>query len=338
MPFSSKSDFRIMYRIILLLSFFITLSAYAQIGNRQTPAVILDTDIGPDYDDVGAMAMFHAMADRGEVRPLAVIASNKNELVIPCIDVINTWFGRPELPVGAPKGNAPDYGADQQWPEMLVAKYPHKIKKTSDAPDAVNTYRKVLEAQPDRSVTIITIGFLTNLRNLLESPPDKISALSGQDLVRQKVKELVSMAGAFPEGREYNIVTDSLAAEQVFSKWPTQIILSGFEIGNQIKTGLKLVANKGLNSPVKDVYAHAMPKSENDAQGRMSWDQTAVLVAIRGVHPYFGVKRGKIVIEGGNNTWRDDAMGQHAYLTEAMPLSQIGALIEGLMMWEGKNR
>ncbi|REA62116.1 nucleoside hydrolase [Dyadobacter luteus] len=327
-----------MYRIVLLLSVFITSSAYAQIGNRQTPAVILDTDIGPDYDDVGAMAMFHAMADRGEMRPLAVIASNKNELVIPSIDVINTWFGRPELPVGAPKGNAPDYGASQKWPEMLVAKYPHKIKNTTDAPDAVETYRKVLAAQPDNSVTIITIGFLTNLSNLLDSKPDKNSLLSGEDLVRRKVRQLVSMAGAFPEGREYNVFTDSLAAEKVFSQWPTQIILSGFEIGNQIKTGLKLVANERLDSPVKDVYVHAMPKSEGDAQGRMSWDQTAVLVAIRGVQPYFGVKRGKMIVEGGNNTWRDDAMGPHAYLTEAMPLDQVGALIEGLMMWEGKNK
>lgn len=327
-----------MYRIVLLLSLFITSSAYAQIGNRQIPAVILDTDIGPDYDDAGAMAMFHAMADRGEMRPLAVIASNKNELVVPAIDIINTWFGRPELPTGAPKGNAPDYGASQQWPEMLVAKYPHKIKSTSEAPDAVETYRKVLASQPDNSVTIVTIGFLTNLSNLLESKADKNSLLSGEDLVRRKVRQLVSMAGAFPEGREYNVFTDSLAAEKVFSQWPTQIILSGFEIGNQIKTGLKLVANERLNSPVKDIYAHAMAKSEGDAQGRMSWDQTAVLVAIRGVQPYFGVKRGKMIVEGGNNAWRDDAMGPHAYLTEAMPLDQVGALIEGLMMWEGKNK
>jgi inosine-uridine nucleoside N-ribohydrolase len=327
-----------MYKIALLLSIFISSSVQAQIGSRQSPGVILDTDIGPDYDDVGAMAMFHAMADRGELRPLAVIASNKNELVVPSIDVINTWFGRPELPVGAPKGNAPDYGASQKWPEMLVAKYPHQIKSSSEAPDAVQTYRKVLAAQPDNSVTIITIGFLTNLSNLLDSKPDKNSLLSGHDLVRRKVKELVSMAGNFPQGREYNVFTDSLSAEKVFSQWPTQIILSGFEIGNQIKTGLKLVANERLQSPVKDVYALAMPQNQGDVQGRMSWDQTAVLVAIRGVQPYFGVKRGKMIVEGGSNTWRDDAMGPHAYLTEAMPLDQVGALIEGLMMWEGKNK
>lgn len=326
-----------MYKLALLLTLFSTSFLYGQRGNQSAVSVILDTDLGPDYDDVGAIAVLHALADRGEVTPLAVVASNKNELVVPTIDVLNTWFGRPELPTGAPKGPGPSHGAPQKWPEMLVGKYPHKIKKTDDAPDAVETYRKLLASQPDRSVTIVTVGFLTNLKNLLESQPDKTSPLSGRDLVRRKVKELVSMAGAFPKGREYNVLIDSVASEAVFSKWPTQIILSGFEIGNKIKTGVKVVANERLNSPVKDVYALAMPQSKGDAEGRMSWDQTAVLVAVRGAQPYFGMKRGKMIVEGGNNTWQDDAMGSHAYLTEAMPVSQVTALIEGLMMWEGKN-
>ena len=326
-----------MYKLALLFTLFTISTVYSQIGNRQSVAVILDTDIGPDYDDVGAMAVLHALADRGEVRPLAVISSNKNELTVPSIDVINTWFGRAELPTGAPKGAGPSFGASQKWPEMLVEKYPHKIKSTSDAPDAVETYRKILASQPDRSVTIVTIGFLTNLKNLLESEPDKISPLPGTELVKRKVKELVSMAGAFPEGREYNVLTDSVASEKVFTNWPTQIILSGFEIGKQIKTGAKVIANERLNSPVKDAYALAMPLSKDDADGRMSWDQTAVLVAVRGAQPYFGMKRGKIIVEGGSNRWQDDSMGPHAYLTEAMPVSQITALIEGLMMWEGKR-
>ncbi len=326
-----------MYRITLLFILVSIIPTYAQRGGQPPVAIILDTDMGPDYDDVGALAVLHALADRKEVLPLAVIASNKNEWVVPTIDVLNTWYGRPELPTGGPKGEAPSHGAPQGWPEMLVQKYPHTIKKTEDAPDAVETYRKVLAAQPDRSVTIVTVGFLTNLKNLLESQPDKTSPLSGSDLVRRKVKELVSMAGAFPEGREYNVLVDSVASETVFSQWPTQIIFSGFEIGNKIKTGLKVVANERLNSPVKDVYAWAMPKSKGDAEGRMSWDQTAVLVAVRGPQPYFGLKRGKMIVEGGNNTWQDDSMGSHAYLTEAMPTSQVTALIEGLMMWEGKR-
>lgn len=325
-----------MNKVLLLFCLFTLSNTYAQIAGRPGNALILDTDIGPDYDDVGAMAVMHALADKGEVRPLAVIASNKNELVVPTIEILNTYFGRPELPIGAPKGKGPSYGATQKWPEMLVEKYPHKIARTSDAPDAVETYRKILAKQPDQSVTIVTVGFLTNLADLLDSAPDSYSQLSGSALVRKKVKQLVSMAGGFPKGREYNVWADSVSSAKVFSEWPTEILFSGFEIGKEIKTGKKVIANEGLKSPVKDVYAMAMPLSKGDADGRMSWDQTAVLVAIRGIQPYFGVKRGKIVLDGGNNSWQDDPMGPQAYLTPNMPVEQLTALIEGLMMWQGK--
>ncbi|GAB3926552.1 nucleoside hydrolase [Larkinella terrae] len=304
----------------------------AQQRPKKTVSIILDTDIGPDYDDVGAMAVLHALADKGEARPLAVIASNKHELVVPTIDVLNTYFGRPNLPTGVTKGPGVVDPAWQKWPEMLVATYPHKIQSSNDAPDAVTTYRRILAKQPNGSVTIVTVGFLSNMANLLDSKPDQYSKLDGKALVKQKVKELVSMAGAFPKGREFNVYKDSVASEKAFANWPTPVIFSGFEIGKQIKTGPRLVANQALKSPVKDVFALCMPKAKQDNDGRMSWDQTAVLVAIRGVEPYYGLKRGRFVINGGNNSWQDDPNGTHYYLTEKMPVAQVTEEIETLMM------
>ena len=71
--------------------------------NTKPVKIIFDTDLGPDYDDVGALAFLHAMADSGKVDILATVSSNKHDLVAPAINVINTYFGRGELPVGAPK-------------------------------------------------------------------------------------------------------------------------------------------------------------------------------------------------------------------------------------------
>ena len=65
--------------------------------------IIFDTDLGPDYDDVGALAFLHAMADSGKAEILATVTSNKHELVAPSIEIINTYFGREGLPIGAPK-------------------------------------------------------------------------------------------------------------------------------------------------------------------------------------------------------------------------------------------
>ncbi|MGM9510668.1 nucleoside hydrolase [Larkinella sp. GY13] len=306
--------------------------SFAQNRPKPPVSIILDTDIGPDYDDVGAMAVLHALADRGEARPLAVIASNKHDLVVPVIDVLNTYFGRPDLPTGVTKGPGVVDGAWQKWPEMLVATYPHKIRSSDEAPDAVATYRQLLAKQPNGSVTIVTVGFLTNMANLLDSKPDRFSKLGGKELVKQKVKELVSMAGSFPTGREFNVYRDSVASEKAFANWPTPVIFSGFEIGKEIKTGPRLVASPSLKSPVKDVFALCMPKAKQDNDGRMSWDQTAVLVAVRGVEPYYGLKRGRFLIRGGTNSWQDDPNGPHYYLTEKMPVTRVTEEIETLMM------
>ena len=63
----------------------------------QAPAgvpIILDTDIGTDVDDAGALAMLHALAGRGEARILAVMSSNRNPWSGAAIDVISTCHRR----------------------------------------------------------------------------------------------------------------------------------------------------------------------------------------------------------------------------------------------------
>lgn len=297
--------------------------------------LILDTDLGPDYDDVGAMALMHALADSGQVNILAVVSSNKDERVIPCIEVLNTYFNRPDIPVGAPKSEG---GASlttwhkTKWTEVLPARYPHKTARTSDAPDAVKVYRRVLSAQPDNSVVICTIGFFTNLKDLLLSGGDEYSPLSGRDLVAKKVKRLVSMAGLFPEGKEFNVYCDVAASRVVADQWPTEIIFSGFEIGNVIFTGKKLVQMDVEGSPVKDAYSLCL--AEGDPDGRMSWDLTAVLVAIKGYEPYYKVERGtfRVVNDEGANDWTPDGEGRDLRLIERIPAAEMAVLIENYMM------
>jgi len=296
-------------------------------------SIIFDTDLGPDYDDVGALAFLHAMADSGKVEILATVSSNKHELVVPSIDVINTYFNRPDLPVGAPKTAGVDLGSSQHWADSIVAKYPHTQLSTSEAANATTLYRKILNARPDKSVTIVTVGFLTNLNNLLKSEPDEISQLTGYELVEKKVKRLVSMAGCFPEGNEFNVFMDSTASKYVFEKWPGEIIFSGFEIGWEIRTGLRLIKSPVTDSPVKDVFRISIPLSEEDKFGRMSWDETAVLISIFGTEGFFDTVRGKIIVyPDGSNSWEDDPEGKHLYVIQKMPVPDMARFIEDRMM------
>ena len=49
-----------------------------QVAGKATP-LIFDTDMGPDYDDVGAIALLHAFADSGRIRILGTMASDRYE-------------------------------------------------------------------------------------------------------------------------------------------------------------------------------------------------------------------------------------------------------------------
>ncbi len=295
-------------------------------------SVIFDTDMGPDYDDVGAITLLHAFADSGQVRILATIASTTYPRVGPVLSVLNTYFGRPAIPIGVPKGAAVSEADRQHWSDTLVARYPHAVRSNDELPDAVTLYRRILAAQPDRSVTLITVGFFTNLANLLSSGPDAASRLTGRELVGRKVKQLVSMAGKFPTGREFNIHMDTKAAQSVAADWPTPVLFSGFEIGEKIKTGLPLVQNQAIqHSPVKDVFRISIPLDKNDAAGRMSWDQTAVLVAVKGYAPYYTLKTGRLVVQDdGSNTWQPAGSG-HAYLVAARPEAEVATQLNDLM-------
>jgi pyrimidine-specific ribonucleoside hydrolase len=302
-----------------------------QTGTKKV-SVIFDTDIGPDYDDVGAIALLHAFADSGQARILATVASNKYEGIAGVLSVFNTYFNRPDIPIGVPRGAAADMRDSQHWSDTLLANYPHNIKSNAEAQDAVGLYRKILAAEPDTSVTIVTVGFLTNMANLLASPADSLSPLSGSDLVKQKVKLLVSMAGKFPAGKEFNVFIDSTASIAALHNWPTKVIYSGFEIGSKIKTGLPLVRNESIrNSPVKDAFRIALPQSPDDSAGRMSWDETAVLVGVKGYEPYYTLRPGRIrVAPDGSNTWDSTGAGQH-YLVENVPPATVQEVIDRLM-------
>jgi len=318
--------------IVLLLAACFAMGTFAQ--KQHAPVrLIFDSDMGPDYDDVGAITIMHALADKGEVKILATMASTKYDGVAAVLNVFNTYFKRPGIPIGVPKGEALTLRDWQHWTDTVQAKYPHQLKTNDDAQDAVKLYRKILGAQPDHSVTIVTIGFLTNVSNLLNTGPDEYSNLSGADLVKKKVKLLVCMGGKFPSGYEFNVMKDAKASQNVYKNWPRPVIFSGFEIGEKIKVGLPLIHNAAIkNDPVKDVFRISIPMAKEDSVGRMSWDETAVLVAIKGYSQWYTLHKGRITVaDDGKNDWDNSGTGQ-AYLVEKVNHKVVQDLINKLIM------
>jgi inosine-uridine nucleoside N-ribohydrolase len=328
---------RLKYKFLISAVFLLLYSCQShELSPKEPVKIIFDSDMGPDYDDVGALTMLHAFADSGKAEILATMASNKYALVAPCLEVINIYYGRPHIPVGSPKTHGVNQGCSQHWADTLVANYRHNIISNAQAQDAVSLYRKILTGQPDTSVVIVTVGFLTNLNDLLLSGSDSSSPLNGNDLVFKKVKRLVSMAGKFPQGWEYNVKEDSTSSQYVFDHWPTKIVLSGFEIGAKILTGKKLV-NSNLKSPAKLAFSIAMPMSDEDKNGRKSWDQTAVLTAVLGADFAFNQVKGQMIVEpSGYNKWTNRGDGLHTYLVFKKSPNELSELIERYMMHEPK--
>lgn len=292
--------------------------------------IILDTDIGTDVDDAGALAALHALASRGEARILAVMSSNPNRWSVPAIDVINTYYGRPDIPIGASR-TGPD---DEIWYHEAVPRFPHRLAASSDAPEAVSLYRRILAAQPDNSVTIVTIGWLTNMAGLLESGPDSQSSLNGRDLVAAKVRQLVSMGGVWPNTErqgEYNFNMDRLAAHKVVEDWPGKIMFTG--LGTDVMTGGRLMAEAPPDNPVRAFYGNFL--EANKVSERSSWDQIALLYAVRGPCQYFStVTEGRCVYhEDGRCEWLPESDDKkHGYLVYKMPQAQLATVIEDLML------
>jgi pyrimidine-specific ribonucleoside hydrolase len=141
------------------------------------------------------------------------------------------------------------------------------------------------------------------------------------------------MGGRFPKGSEFNIQCDPISAKYVMDNCPVEMIFSGWEVGNAVHTGLPLIQNNKIqNSPIKEAFAIAIPMAKEDEGGRMSWDQTAVLVAIKGHESYYSVVEGRFTCrEWGENQWDSKGKG-HFYLVEKMPIPQLEAVLNALMM------
>lgn len=308
-------------------------------GINNTPKIIFDTDMGPDYDDIGAIAMLHALADNKECEILGTISCVTHPSIAPTIEIFNRYFNRPDLPIGVPAEGAPAFTAANNWNDTIINAYAPEIKNKV-YPAAVNVYRKILSEQPDNSVTIVTVGFLSNIRDLLNSGPDRYSALTGVELVSAKVKQLVCMGGEFPQGNEFNINKDASAAVETFEKWPVPILFSGFEIGSRIFTGGR-VAESGKNSPVVKGYQYNLKTYKKEAVlNRQSWDQTTVLIAVRDADKYFYVcGPGKFMVsDNGANTWNPDAGSNHYFIAHKYPYSHLEKIIEDLMLYTPPNR
>lgn len=249
-------------------------------------SVILDTDMGPDCDDVGALVTLIYYAKKYDFDILGVCNCTSNRPGMGAIDAVANYCGYPIENLG--QWEHPGFMDDpscHKYTDEIAQRFSAKYAQgTLKVAPGVDFYRRTLAAAADDSVVVIAIGMLNNLSALLDSQPDEYSPLTGTQLVQQKVHALVSMAAILPAGRECNVLNDYKAAENVFSNWPTAMYLSDFHIGWQIITGFD-AAEPQPGNPLYESY-----RLWTDGRcTNSSYDLTAVQFAVLGECEFYGL-------------------------------------------------
>jgi hypothetical protein len=289
--------------------------------------VIFDADMDSDCDDVAALGVLHALADRGEAEILATISSSTNPHTPRCMDAVNTYYKRPDVPIGAPKKGV---GRKSKYAEGVAA-LPRDLQEPRDAAEL---YLEILGRRPDKSVTIVTVGYMTNLAELLRRP-------GGKEAVEKKVKLWVCMGGNFigkPAKDDLklgnvNFTTEKEGALHAIRNWPGPILFAGREVCS-VPSGLKIGARfKELTErhPVRlgyELYFGGAAKDRHVA------DLVAVLVAVRGVGERWDVEsKGYMDLKDDLTfEWRYDRDPGQAYLLKKAPDRQIEQELEALLL------
>lgn len=162
--------------------------------------ILLDTDMLTDCDDAGALAMLRALSDLGEAKILGVVLNgvDTHGLHGAVVSAINYYFGRPDIPIGiSPRTTEQTPAKPSSYSPTIFEEYSHDGLRDAERPSAIELYRRLLTEAEDGSVTIVSIGFLSNIADLLAQE-------SGRELVARKVRGISNMGGAYPAGSEYN--------------------------------------------------------------------------------------------------------------------------------------
>lgn len=292
------------------------------VSDRQK--IIFETDIGNDVDDALALDMLYKYMDAGDIDLLAIMINKEDPYLGEYTDIMNTWYGYPEIPIGVIYNSA-----DCENDATNYAKCVSLMKREngdpmfrrsgqdySKLPESHILYRKILAQQPDNSVTIVSVGFSTNLARLLDTPADDFSPMTGKELVAKKVKILCTMAGCFndPKLYEYNIVKDIPAAKKVFTECPTPVVTSPFEVGIAINYPASSIENDFSWAPLHPMV-EAYKCYMEMPYDRPTWDLTSVLYAVEGPS-YFNISpAGKIdITDQGVSAFIPNENGDQHYL------------------------
>ncbi|MBQ3519451.1 MAG: hypothetical protein IJA31_09045 [Clostridia bacterium] len=234
---------------------------------------ILGTDWWSDCDDCMALRLLCWAHKQGYIDFKGVVINACMQYSVPSV-VSFLRLEKVDIPVGIDI-NATDFHGIGRYQKKLANRF-SDLPQNEDVLDGVTLYRKLL-AESDKKVEIAEIGFTQVLADLLDSPADEYSPLTGIELVREKCEKLWVMAGKWDNlksGKEHNFCNNQRSINggiRLCKNWPTEIVFLGFEIGFDVISGGNLK---------KEDFLHVALADNICPLGRSSWDPMLVLLAL----------------------------------------------------------
>lgn len=238
----------------------------AQPQTKPPLAVLFDSSLDGDIDQVLALAMLFGLEGRRQIRIGSLSTSRFNLRIARFIELVARFYA------GGGR-NAPAIGmstAGKQIdavPPMLDAVlqksstdgkpvYLRTLPTVNDTADAVALIRNALSAQVDRNAAIVLAGRPTNLIALTMIPEARAWAA-------RKASVLAIAAGRFDGGAPDPLVSAEVASfRKLLADWPGPIVMAGAELsdtlpfpGSSVDTGFTWAPNH----PVVDAYRAFKP-------------------------------------------------------------------------------
>lgn len=312
-------------------------------NNLLRKKLLIDTDLGGDCDDVGAVAMANILHNQQLIDLVGITYTTSLQWGPLCVDAINHYYGNDNIRVGATLRKNFCEENTNKYAEAMANNFYHNVKDRSELPDSVRLMREILANAEDNSITLVFIGQLNNGADLLESVGDDISPLNGVELVKQKVFEVVVMGGLFkekdeivyfcgyPYHTEYNIVTDLESSKKFIENVPARVVFNDFKVGYQIHTGKSLLEKKDMSHPITFSYT----LFQNCP--RESWDLLTVWYAALGADELFTLSNSGTVevLDDGTTIFNENKNGIHYYTRLKKDVEYVENRIDYLL--EGGN-
>lgn len=280
--------------------------------------LIIDTDLGCDCDDAGALAVANILHNRGAAEVLAVTHTLPDPAGAICIERINGYYGN-RFPIGLSKTANVDV-------ERYFKRFAYPMAQGRKPPptgESVEVMARTLARSPSK-VTVVGIGAFNNVAALLQNYPD---------LARDKLERLVLMGGCFPDDErprlaEFNVTCDIAAAQAVCALSPVETVFCDYYHGDDVQTGLSLAEG----NPVREAYRLC------ELTTRSSWDLIAVLFAAQPRNPLFRLTPfGTVTVDDEGITRFTEGRGKHRLLRYAAEKAAVGRYIEDILTDQKEN-